>query len=156
MLQHPFATLRLPRPVDLITRHFDSLNYLLTVGDLLRALRRFHANLRPGGHLIFDMITDHPPWHGPRPHVERVAWPGTAFVRVTQWDSQRGIQTARISISRNGHKYREIHVQRGYSVSTVLAALAQAQFAFLGAHDFQTLGPTTALTSRALYVARGA
>ncbi len=31
--------LRLPEPVDLITCNFDSLNYLLTTDDLLRALR---------------------------------------------------------------------------------------------------------------------
>ena len=69
-LRQDFATLQLPQPADRITCTFDSLNYLLTTGELLGALRRFHANLRPGGHLIFDIITDRPPWGKLQPHVE--------------------------------------------------------------------------------------
>jgi SAM-dependent methyltransferase len=149
-----FATLRLPRPVDLITCHFDSLNYLLTADDLLRALRRFQANVKPAGHVIFDMITDRPPWHGPGPRVERVNGRDVPVVRITCWDPRRSIQTALVSIGRNGRSQQEIHVQRGYPVALVAGLLAQAGFALLGSHDFQTLGPATIRTPRAVYVAR--
>jgi SAM-dependent methyltransferase len=151
-----FTTLQLPQPVDLITCHFDSLNYLLTTADLLRALRRFHANLKPGGHVIFDMITDRPPWQGPEPRVERVAGPGVTVVRVTRWDPRRCIQTALVSISRNGRSQREVHVQRGYPVAVVAGLLTQARFTLPGVHDFQTLEPATIRTPRAVYVARHA
>jgi SAM-dependent methyltransferase len=151
-LRQGFATLQLPHPVDLITCHFDSLNYLLTSDDLLRALHPFHANLNPGGHLIFDMITDRPPWSGRSPCIERMTGTSVSIVRVTRRDPRRGIQTALVSISRNGRSHREIHVQRGYPV--VVGLLAQAGFALLGAHDFQTLGPATTWTPRAVYVAQ--
>jgi SAM-dependent methyltransferase len=147
-LLQEFATLQLPQPVDLITCNFDSLNYLLTTDDLLRALRRFHTNLKPGGHAIFDMVTDHPAWQGPQPQVEL----GAAFTRVTHWDPQRCIQTAVFSISRNGRSQREVHVQRGYSVAVVIGVLAKARLTLLGVHDFQTLGPVTARTGRAVFV----
>lgn len=149
-----FATLRLPQPVDLITCHFDSLNYALTTDDLLRALRRFHANVKPAGHVIFDMITDRPPWQGLGPRVERVTGPGVSIVRNTRWDLRRRIQTALVTISRNGGSQQEIHVQRGYPVAVVASLLAQARFAVLGVHDFQTLGPATSWTSRVVYAAR--
>jgi SAM-dependent methyltransferase len=152
LLQH-LAPLQLPQPVDLITCHFDSLNYPLTSDDLLRVLRRFHANMNPGGHLIFDMITDRPPWQEPEPRVERVISSGVTVVRVTLLDT-RGVQTAHISISRNGRSPREIHVQQGHPVAVVVDLLAQALFALLGAHDFQTLGPAATWTPRAVYVAR--
>jgi SAM-dependent methyltransferase len=153
-LLQDFATLQLPQPVDLITCNFDSLNYLLTAADLLRALRRFQANLKPGGHCVFDMITDQSPWPGPQPHVERVTGPGVIFVRVTRRDLQRGIQTSVVAISRNGRLHQEIHVQRGYPVAVVAGLLAQARFTLLGVHDFHTLGPALPRTRRVVYVGR--
>lgn len=149
-----FATLRLPHLVDLITCHFDSLNYVLTADDLLRALRRFRVNVKPTGHVIFDMITDRPPWHGPGPRVERVTGQDVTVVRITCWDPRRSIQTALVSVGRDGRPQQEIHVQRGYPVALVAGLLAQARFALLGSHDFQTLGPAAARTRRVVYVAR--
>jgi SAM-dependent methyltransferase len=153
-LLQEFATLQLPQPVDLITCHFDSLNYLLNTDELLRALHCFHANLNPAGHLIFDMITDRPPWQGPGPDIEQVRGPGIAVVRVTRWDPRRGIQTAIVFISQNGRSHSEIHVQRGYPVAVVVGLLTRARFALRGAHDFQTLGPATSWTPRVIYLAR--
>ena len=153
-VRQEFAALQLPQPVDLIICNFDSLNYLLATDDLLHALRRFRTNLRPGGHLICDMITDHPAWHGRAPHVERVTLVPASFVRVMRWDAHTKIQTARISISRNGRTQTEMHVQRGYPAVAVARLLGQAGFELRGAHDFETLGPITAQTSRAAYVAR--
>jgi SAM-dependent methyltransferase len=149
-----FATLHLPQPVDLITCNFDSLNYLLTSGDLLRAFRRFHANLVPGGHAIFDMVTDRPWWQGSRPFTERITRPDFRFVRQSHWDPRRCRQTAVITITRNGHTEREVHVQRGYPVPLVLQLLQQAGLTPLGAHDFQTFGRPQRSSSRVVYVAR--
>jgi hypothetical protein len=108
-----FTTLQPPRPVDLITCHFDSLNYLLTTEELLRTFCRFRGNLNPGGNVVTDMITGRPLRQGARPHVERVTGRGVTVARVTRWDPRRRIQTALVSISRNGRSHREIHVQRG-------------------------------------------
>ena len=149
-----FATLHLPQTVDLLTCHFDSLNYLLTNDALQQALRRFRANMKAGGHLIFDMITDRPPWPALWPCVERVTHTGVTIDRVTRWDLRYDLQTAHVSIARHGLSHREVHVQRGYSVTMVGGFLAQARFALLGVHDFQTLGPATTWTRRAVYVAQ--
>jgi SAM-dependent methyltransferase len=142
-LLQDFSTLRLPRPMDLITCHFDSLNYLLTSDDLRQAFSRFRTNLNPTGHLIFDMITDRPAWLGPGTRIEHATGSAVSIVRVTRRDPRRGIQIAHVTISQNGRLHREIHVQREYPVAVVVGLLAQAGFALLGAHDFQTLGPTT-------------
>jgi SAM-dependent methyltransferase len=153
-LLQDFATLQLPQPVDLVTCHFDSLNYLLTSDELLQGLRRFRANMNPDGYLIFDMITARPPWPAPWPRVERLTSSGMTVERVTCWDSRCDLQTAHVCISRNGYSYRELHVQRGYQVAVVVGLLAQARLALLGVHDFQTLGRVTPWTSRAVYVAQ--
>ncbi len=149
-----FATLQLPRPVELITCNFDSLNYLLTTDDLRHAFRRFQANLLPGGHVIFDMVTDRPSWQGSRPFTERIIRPNFQFERKWHWDAASCRQTAVIAITRNGRSQQEIHVQRGYPVAMVVQLLQQAGLTPLGAHDFQTLGRPQSSSPRVVYVAR--
>jgi SAM-dependent methyltransferase len=149
-----FATLQLPQPVELITCNFDSLNYLLTTADLGQAFRRFHANLVPGGHAIFDMVTDRPWWQGSRPFTERITHPNFRFVRSSHWDPKRCRQTAVITITRNGRTEREVHVERGYPPALVVQLLPQAGLTSLGTHDFETLGRPQPSSPRVVYVAR--
>lgn len=149
-----FATLQLPQPVDLITCNFDSLNYLLTADDLRHAFRRFHASLVPGGHLIFDMVTDQPSWPGSRPFTERIVRPNFRFEREWHWEAASCRQTAVLTITRNGRSQQEIHVQRGYPIPLVVQSLRQAGLTPLGTHDFQTLGRPQRSSPRVVYVAR--
>jgi len=153
-LRQDLRTLQLPQPVDLITCHFDSMNYLLTGDDLRHTLHRVHANLHHTGHVIFDMITDRPPWQGLWPRTERVHGADVLFIRTTYWDPRRDIQIAIVSMARNGQTYREIHVQRGYSVASVSRLLTQSRFKLLGAREFQSLGPARPWTRRIVYVAQ--
>jgi SAM-dependent methyltransferase len=155
-LRQDLTMLRLPQPVDLVTCFFDSLNYLVETTALLGALRRVHANLRAGGHTIFDMITDRLRSQGLGVRRERASGAGFALERLTRWDPQYHVQTARIAISLHGREYRETHVQRGYGVGAVTELLEVAGFLVRGVHDFQSLGAPARWTSRAIYVARRA
>jgi SAM-dependent methyltransferase len=152
-LLQDLSSLQLPRRVDLITSTFDSLNYLLTRAELLRAFSRFRRALRPRGHLIFDMITDLPFHRGGTPRLERVRVGPTTFVRATRRDARRLLQMAFVNISRGGQTHREIHVQRGYPVRTVAELLAIAGFDVLGIHDFDTLMAPDSSTKRVVYIA---
>lgn len=153
-LLQDFHRLRLPLAVDLITCNFDSLNYLLDAGDLLRALRRFHANLAPGGTLIFDMITRQQPWGGGRPLVERRVWPGGGFWRRMRMDPRTGLQESLVRVRLGGRTYRERHVQRAYPWPLVRLCLRRAGFALLAAEDFYTHGEINRRTRRVLVAAR--
>jgi SAM-dependent methyltransferase len=153
-LHQEFATLRLPRPVDLITCNFDSLNYLLDTAELLHAFRRFGDNLKPSGQLIFDMITDRPLWPHERPYVERVTGSGFTFRRIMRRERYSPIQRSSIAIALGDRTHREMHVQRGYPAATVIALLDRSGLELLGAHDFQTLGAVRPQTSRVVYIAR--
>src|SRR5262245_36115821 len=53
-LEQDIRVLKLPRPVDLITANFDTLNHMVCDGDLPRAICRIAENLRPKGHFYFD------------------------------------------------------------------------------------------------------
>lgn len=158
-LRQDLRSLELPHPVDLITCHFDSLNYLLSQRDLGRALRRFAANLNKGGHLVFDMVTDFAsePQMGIGRQVFRL--PGMVSVWDTAWDPDRRLRVVTMhhfaDDGRGGRSCRrEVHAQRPYPISTVLRLLAEAGFRPRGVHDAVTLGPASRRSYRAVYVAR--
>ena len=153
-LLQDLKNLSLPQPVDLITCNFDSLNYLLTPGHLLHALRMFHNNLKPDGCLVFDMITLHQPWRGPGPWIEQARWNGFIFQRRMEIAPLAGLQKSLVRISRNGHTSQEIHMQRVYPIRKVVDLIKRATLLPVGVHDFYSLGPPTNTTRRVVYVAR--
>lgn len=153
-LLQDFSSLLLPQPMKLLTCNFDSLNYLLEPRELLHALRRFHLNLMPGGHLVFDVISNPLYLQGPKPWVEEIKRPGFCFRRVMQWYPRSGLQVAAISIQRNGRVHEEVHHQRAYPLGTVVKLLRCARFEILGAHDFHLLSPAHRCSSRVAFVVR--
>jgi SAM-dependent methyltransferase len=149
-----FAHMRLPERVDLLTCNFDSLNYLLTTGDLLIALRRFRECLKPGGTLVFDMITLRQPWSGLQGRDEHAVVSGAHFWRSMRLDPSSGLQTSRIRIARGNLSFEETHRQRAYPVAVVLKMIARAGFELVGANDFESLENLGRQTRRVVYVAR--
>jgi SAM-dependent methyltransferase len=153
-LRHDFTHMRLPEPVDLLTCNFDSLNYLLSPKELLKALRRFRECLEISGFLVFDMITLNQPWSGLRGRDEHAVVNGAHFWRSMRLDPRSGFQTSWVCIARDGRSFEEIHDQRAYPVMIVLKLLDQAGFEPVGAHDFDSLQAPGPLTRRVVYVAR--
>lgn len=148
-----FLSVQLPQPVNLITCNFDSLNYLLDPQELTTAIRRFHSNLRPGGHVIFDMITDRIGLGAGTRRGESVAGRGFRVARTMHWNPATECLTSRIVLSWPGSSIVEKHVQRGYPISSVTRSLNQSGFTLLGVFDFSALKSPTWATTRAIYVA---
>ena len=151
--------LQLPCPVDLITCHFDSLNYLLSLRDLLQAFRRFRANLTHGGYVIFDMVTDFSsePQLGVR--VQRFDLPGVSSLWTIVWDLARKLRIVTMhnvftSGAENYRYEREVHAQRPYPVRVVVDLLVRCGFNVRGVLDATSLAVATPRTYRAIYVAR--
>jgi SAM-dependent methyltransferase len=152
-LHQDFHSLRLPETVDLITCNFDSLNYLLSEADLLRALQRFEANLIPGGWAVFDLITKSQPW-GSQPLREHRVWPGGEFWREMQLDPRSGLQNSLVRVRLGKRVYRERHHQRAYPLSAVERALLQAGLSLVEARDFYSWGVVCGQTRRVVIAAR--
>jgi SAM-dependent methyltransferase len=153
MLQD-LRALRLPCPVDLLTCHFDSLNYLLTADDLHGALRRFAENLSPDGHAIFDLVTERSTEQCCDPTIERAHNRGQSIIRVTRRDPVRRLQLAQIHVCRAGSIKSETHLQRAYSIVEVVAALEGSGLQLRAVHDFHEPSKPPSLASRAVYLTR--
>ena len=157
LLCQDMRRMHLPYPVDLLTCHFDALNYILTLTGLKAALGSFRRNLTPGGHLIFDIVT--------RPvagrHPARWLMRGSGY--LCRWrielDRERSLRRAVLDILLKGRdgswrRSREVHLQRPRSISTMLRLLAHQGLHTCGVFDAGTLGPVLPSTRRALFLAR--
>jgi SAM-dependent methyltransferase len=158
-LQQDLRRLQLPYPVDLITCHFDSLNYLLSTRDLLQALCRFRTNLTQGGYTIFDMVTDASPDLKPGVRVQRFDLPGVSSIWVIAWDPARQLRVVTMYNffaigTGNYRREREVHVQRPYPVDVIVDLLGRCGFNVQGVYDADSLAVATLKTYRAIYVAR--
>jgi len=156
--QQDFVSLQLPEQVDLVTCNFDSLNYLLSTGDLQAALVRFARSLAPGGHAVFDMNT---PWQleelaDPEPWVHEV--PGGYSIWETAWDPEQQVQCLHMInlLEEQPGLYRkseEFHRERGYSRQAVESMLHAAGFAWWRAYDAAGLGFPGPQTRRLQFIA---
>jgi SAM-dependent methyltransferase len=155
-LLQDLRALRLPRPVDLVTCNFDSLNYLRTAADLRGAFRRFAQNLGPDGHAIFDVVTERSTEQGRGLKIERVRGQGQAVIRMTRRDAVRRLQVARLYLRRAGSGICETHVQRAYTIPEVVAALGGSGLRLRAVHDFHNPCGPPWRAERAVYLVRRA
>lgn len=158
-LLQDLRALRLPFQVELATANTFTLNHLMSGGELLAAFRRVAAALRPGGHLVFDLITDRQPWRPGRWHRQRLRVPGGELGYRLRWDP--GPRLLRIAVvhrrwgRRGGPPPRlELYVGRGYSPVQVGALLRRAGLELRGV--FETDGPLRLAGAAAARVLIGA
>lgn len=156
LLRQDIRRLRLPWPVDLATANFDTLNHLVGDSELRRAFRRIAGNLRPGGHLFFDLITTCAPLGGGRRELRRLSRVARRFVQEVRWEPER--RTLTVSLLLRGLDSRpptlEIHRERAYRPADVARWLAEAGFILRGVHDAATLRVAAGCPARIFVLAR--
>jgi SAM-dependent methyltransferase len=156
LMRQDIRCLRLPRPVDLITANFDTLNHIVRTDDLRKVLRRIFENLNPGGHFIFDVITNRLPIGRSRPYVRRFDRPRRRVTQVIRLDRTRKLLSIIVSISSPdmSEPIIERHRERVYSPEEVGGALHEAGFIIRGIHDAATLALVRECPPRIVVVAR--
>jgi len=156
LLQQDIRCLQLPQPVDLVTAHFDTLNYLLNGPDLRQTFRRIYVNLRPGGYFIFDLITPCQPQNSYLVRMKRL--PGTALEPRQQilWDGLRRLLFTTIVFQKPGSfaLVSECHVERAYSPLQVARWLEAEGFVIRDILDARTLRIATGCPLRITIVAQ--
>jgi len=143
----------------LVTCFYDSLNYLTEDGDLDRVFHGAAQQLRPGGHLIFDMntVTEYATWD----ERDRVTHDGDGCMVYNQlsYDMDARLATGRIvwfvrEIDR-WWRGEETHIERAWVDDEVRAALAGLGLALVGCWDSEgSEVPDDRAVPRVIYIAR--
>jgi SAM-dependent methyltransferase len=131
LIRQDMRRLRLPRPVDLITCNGDTLNYLLAADELASTPLHCRKNLRPGGHLIADLLCGHPTDGNRILSAIRDGSAGHVSLWRTRSDRARRLTRVEIDFGHpdtNGETRwtMEMHVQRWHRPSDLDAAAQQA------------------------------
>jgi SAM-dependent methyltransferase len=122
---------------DLVTCFFDSLNYLLSVKDLMQTFKGVYQALRPGGHFIFDMNTIYGlavDWMKQATYVQNEA---DDFIEIHRHNYDYENQVASVEIivfiqvGELWQRFDEVHQERGYPVADLQFLLDQAGFKIL-------------------------
>jgi SAM-dependent methyltransferase len=156
LLCQDIRCLRLPCPVDLATANFDTLNHLVDDADLRLALRRIFDNLRPGGHLLFDLLTPCEPLGGRRLYTRCLRSVRHNITQQIAWDETRRIISILVVLRspRSRHSTVERHRERAYAPAEVGKWLLDSGFLIRGVHDAATLGPAHDCPPRIMVIAR--
>jgi len=161
-LQQDIRRLSLNKPVDLATCFFDSMNYLLSYGDLVKTFCGVHRALHPGGLFIFDMNTPvglSSQWDT---HDGSRDLGDVAIIGSSQYDPKTMLGTIRITVFRKVtsggvsslyERFSEIHTERAYPDDEVRAALQEGRLNPMASHDCMTFRKPNKATGRILYVA---
>jgi outer membrane protein OmpA-like peptidoglycan-associated protein len=156
LLRQDIRRLRLPHPVELVSANFDTLNHLVAASDLRLAFRRIHDNLRPGGHLYFDLITPCQPLGGRRAYVRRFGAASRQMFQRIHWSPRRRLLSI-IVVFHAPNALRstlEVHWERAYSLREVGRWLLEAGFVIRGIHDAATLRVARGCPPRIIVVAQ--
>ena len=152
-------TLDLPTaPYDACVCLFDSLNYLLELPELQRALRGIRRHLLPGGSLVFDMNAIRALETGMFNQRGTGTDPSLEYEWHSAWEPTTRLCTIRMEFRINEpgalRILHETHVQRGYTLPELTNSLGEAGFEVLGVYDAFTTRPPTPKSDRLYFVAR--
>jgi len=156
LLRQDIRRLRLPERVDLVTSNFDALNHLTGKDDLRVAFQRIAENLRPGGHLYFDLVTPCQPLAEGIAYVRRMKTRSRQVIQQIRWDPSRRKLSIVVSM-RSANSIRpmvEVYRERAYSFDEVGRWLMNAGFVIRGVHDAATLLPASGCPARIIVIAQ--
>ena len=145
---------RLPHRFDVITCMFDSLNYLTTKSDLLKAFRNAKRHLAGAGVFVFDMNT----FEGLEDSWCRTSATDEqdlTLILQTSFDPKRAVGpcliTGFVRNARLFRRFQEEHLQRGYKASEIEELLEKVGLSFRK-YDGRTLGRPKKRSGRLIYV----
>ncbi|KPL22694.1 MAG: hypothetical protein AMJ93_06575 [Anaerolineae bacterium SM23_84] len=148
-----------PHRLALITCLYDSLNYMLSLGDLTQVFRCVAAALLPDGVFMGDMntrVTLEEVWGNNTFFVERE---GIALVMLSSFESQSGLSTVDIAgfVRQDDGRYSrfdEHHAEIAYPDEQVRAALEAAGLQVEAAYECFHFEPPEEDARRIMWVAR--
>jgi SAM-dependent methyltransferase len=143
---------------DIITCMYDSLNYLLETEELKKSFSRIRETLHGGSLFIFDMNT----YEGLQDH-----WNRTFSIKLDQgvvvvdssFNSEKSLGVCRVTgVIQDGprlRRFREKHLERGYSAEQIETALKSSGFTYI-TYDGDRLSQPGMRPSRLLFICRPA
>jgi len=154
------AAFTVPQPVDLVLCCYDALNMLPSEAALGQTFSRFHAALKPGGHVICDLAT--------RRHLAEDWGSGEIQAEVghldtvwhTVWNRRAATCTVHLTVTvpdEEGGGVRLVThrvVERAFSQTAIEAAIEAAGLTVVTVRDLPSWAPGSDDGGRLVYLLR--
>ncbi|MBQ9118521.1 MAG: class I SAM-dependent methyltransferase [Lachnospiraceae bacterium] len=147
----------------------DSLNYITEEDELREVFRLVNNYLDPGGLFLFDMNTIHKYRDVIGDTTIAENREDCSFIWDNAYDEASGLNQYDVTIFKKVEfeedeeidtplfeRFTETHLQRAYSLETVIRLLQEAGMEFVAAYDAGTRQPVTEVTERMFLIAREA
>lgn len=133
---------------------YDSVNYLMSLEDVVRMFEHVHAIVHRGGLFIFDVCTETNSIRHFRDMRERERGDGFSYSRHSYF--QEGVQfnDFRIKFDDPKRELRELHQQRIYPLDEVEDAISGSPFTLEGAYDGFSFRDPSETSDRVHFVLR--
>lgn len=133
---------------------YDSMNYMMTLEDMAKALIQVRRTVAPGGVFVFDICTESNSLRHFSNMTEEDIGDGFSYVRNSYYDD--GIQYNKFNIffEQTGEMVEELHRQRIYPLKDIEAVLEASPFVVEGAYGGFGSHPPTAQSDRVHFVLR--
>ena len=157
-----YLDINISKKFDCIVSVFDSINYLMSEGEILHLLNSAHKILKPGGLFVYDFST-------PKNSMEAVDFLNNEegdsgrfrYIRSSSYDPHEKIHCNEFDIEEiDEHSgsvintFKEIHRQRAYSLSEMLSIVKQTPYHLVAKYDGFDLIDATANSARVTMVLR--
>lgn len=138
----------------------DSMNYLLSLKDMIRVLTLVNNYLDPQGVFIFDVNT---PYKYKTLLGERVFAENRengSFIWENDFDEETGINAYDLTLyikeegTEQYRRFEEEHFQRAFTLAEMKQAIKEAGMTFVETLDVETMEPVTEQTQRMYVVCR--
>ena len=132
-----------PDDADAVLCLYDSVNYCLTEDDLRSALSSFRRTVHAEALCLFDVTTEANSLRYFRSYRCREKHEGFVCKRHSRYLQEERLQLNEFVIEQPGspEAVRELHEQRIYALTDVLAAVSPQEWIVLGAFSDYTLDP---------------
>jgi len=132
---------RSKKPFDVIINLHDGLNYLLEPEHIQAFLANAHALLKPGGLLLFDVVTPLLCQTHFRGYREIFSDENGGYERYTNYDSNSRLAESQFTLNTEVEDTVEVesHLQRAYELDEVVSFCEGSEFASWQILDDETL-----------------
>ncbi len=144
----------LKKKFDAAVSLFDSINYLVTEGDILKNLCSVDSILKDNGLFIFDICTEANSLKNFYNYNEKGKCDNILYTRKSYYIKDEHIQVNKFKIidKNNNENYSEIHKQRVYYSEEIEEIIKESPFKLVSMYDDLTFYPPSNKTVRIHFV----
>jgi len=147
-------SLRLNEPADAVILVYDGLNYLLETEAVAALFRNVHGLLRPGGVAVIDQSTPANSKERNDDFVDEGSRADFSYVRESHYDSATRRHETIFTLTVDGERRTERHVQRAYEREEIRALIEASPLQVETAYDAFTTDPAHDESYRVHWVLR--